>query len=277
MSANLGRFVMLLVAWALALLLLCWGRLPAAWRRAVALVVSATGLAFLFLALNTAGEREAATTGAFLMGSRYVTGKAQASASLSYYVMTGCCLLLGTTGLAMPTATARRLADHWMASAVGLSLLVTLLRFLLEQAAAPAVWTWLVGLWMLPPVVGAFFWWRLGTGPAPWRRLVKALLVYALVVRAWVAALYIAATVFRLGSHYDLSAVVSIRSPFTGALTVFVPGSFSHLLNLAILPQLLFWPIYTVLAGLLGAGLMRLGSWAQGPVAFDPEPAQPRG
>jgi hypothetical protein len=260
----LGRVLLFFAASMVAGLLLCWGRLSGPWRRRVALVVSAAGLVFLFLALNTAGEREATTTGAFIIGSRYVTGKAQASASLPYYVMTGACLLLGTAGLAVPNPTARRLAEHWLATAIGLSLLVSLVRYLLELAAAPEVWTWIVGLWALPPVVGAFFLWSLGAVPRQWRSVSLALLQYAVVVRTWVAALYITATVFHLGSHYDLSSVVSLRNPFSGSVTLLAPGSLRHLLNLAILPQMVFWPVYTLLTGLLGAAVFRLAARGRG-------------
>jgi hypothetical protein len=137
-------------------------------------------------------------------------------------------------------------------------------RFLLEQAAAPAIWIWIVGLWVLAPAVGAFFSWSLGGASRHWQGVAAALLLYALVLRTWVAALYTTATVFRLGSHFDLSAVVRVRNPFTGAVQVFVPGSFSHLLNLAILPQLVFWPLYTVLAGLAGAALFHLAARGSG-------------
>ena len=260
MSGLLGRALLLAAASGVTGLLLYWGRLSGPWRRAIALAASAAGLIFLFVALNKAGSREAMTTGAFLIGPGYVTGKAQASASLPYYVITGVCLLLGTTGLALPSDVARRLDDHWLASAVGLSVLVTLVRFLLEQAAAPASWTWIIGLWALAPAVGAFFFWKLRAGPRPWRKVVVALIEYAYIVRTWVVALYLTATTFHLGSHYDLSAVVRVRNPIDGTFEVFVPGSLSHLLSLAVLPQVVFWPAYTLLAGLLGAALLRLAT-----------------
>jgi hypothetical protein len=247
-----ARLLHLLAIWAVAGLLLCWGRLPVVWRRGLALVASAAGLVFLFLAFNTVGERETATTGAFLLGPQYVTGKTQASASLPYYVMTGVCLLLGTVGLAVPTAAARRLADHWMASAIGLSVLITVVRFVLEQAAAPAFWIWTAGITALPPVMGAFFAWSAGATPRSWRRLAVALLAYGLAVRAWVAALYIAATTLHLGSHYDLSEVARFTN-FDGTVSVFTPASVGQVVKLAILPQLFFWPFYTLLAGLMGA------------------------
>jgi hypothetical protein len=266
-SEPLARALLIPAAWAVAGVLLWWGRLPGPWRRAIALVGSGAGLVFLFLALNTAGAREATTTGAFLLGPGYVTGKAQASASLPYYVMTGVCLLLGTAGLAVPNPIARRLADHWLATAILLSLAVTVVRFLLEQAAAPPLWIWIMGLFALAPVIGAFFAWNLDRAGQGLRRLVWALLAYGFAVRAWVAALYVTATALHLGSHFDLSEVVRLRNPLDGTIHVFAPASFAQLVNLAILPQFLFWPLYTLVAGLLGAGVFHLtlrkrpGSW----------------
>jgi hypothetical protein len=199
-----------------------------------------------------------------------VTGKTQASASLPYYVMTGVCLLLGTAGLAVPTAAARRLADHWMATAIGLSVLVTVVRFVLEQAAAPPSWIWTAGITALPPVMGAFFAWSAGATPRSWRRLVVALLVYGLAVRAWVAALYVTATTLRLGSHYDLSEVVRFTN-FDGTVSVFTSAGAAQVVKLAILPQLFFWPIYTLLAGLVGAALF----WLAARLFDVPSPASP--
>src|SRR5262245_12105782 len=119
----------LVAIWAMAALALSWSHLDALWRRAVALLASGGGLVFLILALNAAGQRETATTGAFLLGPSTIVGKASASASLPYYVMTGFCLLLGTAGLAVSDDAARRLTKHWLAVAVCLSVLVTMLRF----------------------------------------------------------------------------------------------------------------------------------------------------
>ena len=68
--------------------------------------------------------------------------------------------------------------------------------------------------------------------------------------------------------------------PLTGKTYSFVAGSAEQILNVAILPQLLVWPIYTVLAGLLGVALGRLlaAAWgrpaspAVSPPAPDPLP-----
>ena len=189
-----------------------------------------------------------------------MTGRVSAAASLPYYVMTGVCLLLGTVGLALPEAEADRLAGRRVTAAVAVSVMVTLVRFGLEQAAAPASWTRVVGIADLAPVVGAYFALDLMAEKSRVRAFFLALLVYALAVRAWVALFYLAATSLRLGSHLDLSSVESVTVPFVGECR-FEPGSLEQLLNLAILPQLTFWPLFTVLAGPL-AGARVLASWA---------------
>ena len=69
---------------------------------------------------------------------------------------------------------------------------------------------------------------------------------------------------WRLGSHYDVSPLTLVSNPLTGQVYSFVAGSAEQVLNLAVLPQLLVWPVYTVLAGLVGAGLVRLVAAAWG-------------
>lgn len=258
-------------------MVLTWGRISVHWRRWLALAISAAGFGFLILALNTGGLREASSTGGFLLGSRYVTGTVSASASLPYYVMTGLCLLLGTAALALPEAWARGWSRRWLTVAIALSLAVSLLRLILEIAAAPATWTWAAGITGLAPLIGAFFAISIRAERGSWGRLVGSLLVYGVTVRAWVALLYVSATRWHLGSHYDLStADVAVQNPLTGVVYQFQAGSFAQLLNLAIIPQLVFWPLYTLCAGLFGAGLAAIAMWAwtrgHGPAA-PPVPA----
>jgi hypothetical protein len=245
-------------------MLLWWAWLPPRLRRGLALAASGAGLLFLVLALNTAGHREAETTGSFVLGSAYVSGQASASASLPYYVITAVCLLMGTAALALPDAAARGLARHPVASAVAVSVLATLVRFALEKAAAPKDWTWAVGVTWLAPLVGAFLAIRLREQGHGLRTLAAALLVYGLASRAWVALTYLAATGWRLGSHYDLSSAwVQLQDPVTGMARSFSPGSVSQLLYVVALPQLMVWPLYTVAVGLLGAAAVYLlvGAW----------------
>jgi hypothetical protein len=191
--------------------------------------------------------------------------------------MTGLCLLLGTMALALPESWARAWTHRWLMVAIALSLCVSLVRLILEIAAAPATWTWAAGITGLAPLVGAFFAISLRAERGGWGRLVGSLLVYGVTVRAWVALLYVTATRWHLGSHYDLSAAsVAVRNPLTGVIYQFPAGSFAQLLNLAIVPQLVFWPLYTLCAGLFGAGLASIAMWmwsrGRGPAA-PPVPA----
>jgi hypothetical protein len=264
MPALLGRVATVLGVWAAAAALLWWGRLPGPWRRALAIVTSAAGLVFLILALNTQGLRESATTAVFLMGRPYVTEQVYASASLPYYVATALCLFLGTLGLSVSDETAHRLRDRWLATAIVVSLAVTGTRFWLEKVAAPDSWSYAVGITWMAPVVGAFFLFNLRREGKGLAALAASLLVYGLVVRAAVAALMVAASTLRLGSHYDISALVRIQNPLNSRFYQFAPGSFGQVLTVAVFPQLAFWPVYTVAAGLLGAGLAAAAAWAVG-------------
>ena len=261
----LGRAGVALAAWTAGAVLLCWPRMSGPWRRTLALATSAAGLVFLILALNTQGLRESASTAVFLVGRPYVTEHVSASASLPYYVATALCLLLGTAGLALSEDVVRVLRDRWLATAIVLSLAVTATRFWLEKVAAPPALCWAVGVTWLAPVVGAFFAFNLRReGKGGLAALAWALLFYGLAVRAAVAALMVAASTQGLGSHYDVSALVRVRNPFTGSLYTFAPGSFNQVWTVGVIPQLAVWPVYTVLAGLLGAALALGLAWAAG-------------
>lgn len=255
-------FLSILAAWCGAAALLAWSGMPARWRRTLALGSSLLALVFLALALGSEGLRQTESTAVFLLGTPYVTASASASASLPYYVLTGLCLMLGTAGLAASDQTAAALWDAWVRVAVAASWLVILTRFLLEKAAAPEALARLFGVTWLAPVVGGFFWLRLREPGRGARALCGYLLLYGLAVRGPIAALYFVATRLRLGSHYDVYSVTTVRAPW-GAVYHFEPGSLSQVLNLAVIPQLAVWPIYTLLSGLIGAALASLlvSSW----------------
>ena len=68
------------------------------------------------------------------------------------------------------------------------------------------------------------------------------------------------ATWLRLGSHYDISALSSVRNPITGRTHEFVPGSLDQLVSLIAWPQLVFWPAYTLVVGLMGVGVALLAA-----------------
>ena len=259
-----ARVLGLLVVWAVSALLLWWGRLPGRWRRAAALLASAAGVVFLMLAMKSEGLRESQTVSVFLLGTPQVMATASAASSLSYYVLTGVCLLLGCAGLAAGDGLARALGERWMATAVGLSLGVTALRFTLEKVAAPASWTQAVGVTWLAPVVGAFFALSLRPEGKGWRAVAAALLVYGLAVRGAVAALMVAASLLHLGTHYDVTPMVLVQMPITERLYGFEPGSLSQVMSVAVVPQLVFWTVYTVIAGLVGARIALLLTPASG-------------
>ena len=271
MPGTLQRAATVAAVWVAAAVILWWGRLPGPWRRALALLTSAAGLAFLVAAVNTEGVRESPTVAVFLLGTPNVVEQVSASASLPYYVLTGACLLLGTAGLSVRDDVAQRMERRWMASAIGLSLAVTLLRFALEKAAAPASWTYGVGIVWLAPVVGAWFALNLlGLGRGL-RALAGSLLVYSIAVRGFVTALMVAASTLHLGSHYDVSPFVKV--PFRGHVYSYEPGSFAQLVELAIVPQLVFWPPFTLVAGFLGAAVIRLAAGALAPRVTATSPA----
>jgi hypothetical protein len=270
------RLLSLLGTWALGSALLWWPRLSGAWRRKLAVLSSTAGLLCLILAMNTEGLRESPTMAVFLVGAPYVTERASASASLPYYVLTAICLLLGVAGLGVGDELAGRLSRRWLATAVGLSVGVTALRFLLEKAAAPWSWTHAVGVTGLAPVVGAYFAVCLRSEAKGLRQLLGALLVYGVLVRGAIAALMVVATTRRLGSHYDISSITIVQNPFTERLYTFEPGSLAQIVDVGLIPQLLIWPLYTLLAGLLGAGIAWLISavWGSPQLPSVPPPVR---
>jgi hypothetical protein len=225
------------------------------WRRRIALAWGLAGLVSLVIALNTEGSRASPTVAVFLMGAHYVTATAQASASLPFYLLSGVFLLLGFAGLAVGDEIAAGLARHPVAGATFLGIAITALRFALEKTAAPPFLTQLVGVTWLAPVVGAFFYWGARPEGRAFGSITRQLAVYAISVRSAILLLMLVATKVRLGSHYDVSPLTLVENPLTGHTHPFTPGSLDQFVSLALVPQLAVWPLYTVAAGLVGAGL----------------------
>jgi hypothetical protein len=255
MSPSPAQWLLAVATWGIAFALLSWDRLPGGVRRFLSILASAAGVAFLVAAINTEGVRESPTLSVFLLGTPHVTRQVSASASLPLYVATGVCLLIGTAGLAVPDDVTRRAGRRYLLNAIGLSVGVTLLRFTLEKVAAPLAWTHAVGITWLIPLVGVFFALQLHAEGRGVAALAATLLAYALPVRAFVFALMVVATGFRLGSHYDVSSDTAVRSPFSGEIYSFEPGSASQLVTLGLVPQLVVWPIVTLVVGVLLGGL----------------------
>jgi len=258
------------LAWALAALMHWWPRLPAAWRLRLSVATSAAGIGFLVAAVQAEGLRESALTSVVLVGPATLTATASASASLYYYVLTAVCLLLGFAGLAFGETLSRWLAPRPLVSSVAVAWLVTVVRFLLEKSAAPAVLVQAIGVTWLAPVAGAC----MATGTTPARPgakpLLRALVSYAVLVRGFVALVGVVATRFGLGSHYDVSGLTFVPVALTGDAYSFVPGTWRQTFWLTLVPQLLAWPVLTVVAGMAGAALARLLPASPGSTARPP-------
>jgi hypothetical protein len=139
---------------------------------------------------------------------------------------------------------------------VTLSVVITALRFALEKVAAPMSWTHPIGITWLAPVVGAVFYRDAREEGRGFRAVLGSLVLYALASRGAVAGLTVIASAFRLGSHYDLTAVTDVW--FWGREHTFDAGSAAQVLTLGVIPQLTFWVLYTVVTGLMGAGVAAL-------------------
>jgi hypothetical protein len=254
------------LAWALAVLLHWWPRLDASWRLRISAATSAAGVSFLVAAVEAEGQRESALTSMVLMGPATVTATASASASLYYYVLTAACLLLGFAGLALGEPLSRWLAPRWLATSVSVAWALTLVRFLLEKSAAPPLLVQALGVTWLAPVAGAYLATGLSPAQSGWRPVLRSLLAYAFLVRGFVAAFGLAATQLGLGSHYDVSGVTTVPVALTGDVYTFVARGWRQALWLTLVPQLLAWPLFTIVAGWLGA---RLAGALAGPVVTD--------
>jgi hypothetical protein len=242
--------ITLAVAVLLGLLMHWWPRLGAPWRWRLSILTNVGGLACLVAAVRAEGLRESAITSVLILGPAYHTATASASASLYYYVLTAVCLLLGFAGLAFGESLSSLLERRFLASAVLVAWLLTVSRFLLEKSAAPAWLAQAVGVTLVAPVAGAYLAVCLRDAGLGRRALLLYLLAYAFLVRGFVALLGAAATRLGTGTHYDVSNLTSVRLALTGATYSFVPGSWEQILWVTILPQLVAWPLYTVLVGL---------------------------
>jgi hypothetical protein len=65
----------------------------------------------------------------------------------------------------------------------------------------------------------------------------------------------VTATRLGAGTHYDVSPLTEVAVAFSDRTWVFEAGSWTQLLWLTLLPQLLIWPVFTVLVGMAGAAL----------------------
>jgi hypothetical protein len=242
--------ISLVVAVLLGLLMHWWPRLSGPWRRRLSITTNAAGLAFLVAAMQAEGLRESAVTSVLILGPAYHTATASASASLYYYVLTAVCLALGFAGLAFGESLPGLLRRHFLVTAVLVAWLLTVSRFLLEKSAAPAWLAQAVGVTLLAPIAGPYLATCLREAGLGRRELLRHLVAYAFLVRGFVALVSIAATRLVTGTHYDVSSLTSVRIALTGATYSFEPESWGQALWMTLVPQLVAWPLYTVIVGL---------------------------
>ncbi len=240
----------LLTAWSIGVLLHWWPRLAAPSRHRLAIVSSLAGLACLVAGMRAEGSREAAMTSAVLLGTSSRTAIESAQASYYYYVLTAACLLLGFGALVLGEPLARWLATRPVLHCSAVAWWLTLVRFLLEKSAAPPLLAQAIGVTWMIPVAGAYLAVTLPAGAEGLRPLARRLLAYALLVRSAVALTSVAATQLRLGTHYDVSNLTSLRLGSTGYLLAFAPAGWWQLLWLTLLPQLVAWTAITLLVAL---------------------------
>jgi hypothetical protein len=256
---------------ALAVPMHWWPRLSADNRRRLSIATSLAGIAFLVAAQRSEGVRETALTSLVLVGPATLTARASASASYYYYVLTGICLLLGFAGLILSDPIARWLRPRPLLSSVAVAWLVTVARLLLEKSAAPATLVAAVGVTWMAPVAGAYLALAARSEAGAASALVPQLLRYAYLVRGFVALVGVAATRLELGTHYDVSPLTEVGVAFSDLPWRFEPASWGQLFWLTLLPQLVIWPAFTLVTGLLAAALVQLVS----PPAGDGTLAEP--
>ena len=118
-----------------------------------------------------------------------------------------------------------------------ISLFVTLARFFGERAELPDAVTFIVGIFWLTLVVGVFLGIKLADEEQPYRLLLVSLVVFALLSRIPVFALWWVTDKWGLGTHYDFADTwgQALLGQFVfGPLTQIIPGTLVGFLTLAI-------------------------------------------
>ena len=181
---------------------------------------------FLVAAVQAEGLRESALTSVVLVGPATLTATASASASLYYYVLTAVCLLLGFAGLAFGETLSRWLAPRSLLSSVAVAWLVTVVRFLLEKSAAPALLVQAIGVTLARPRRRRLPRDRPARRAAGRRRAPPA---RSSPTRSSSAASWRSSASSPRASasarHYDVSGLTSVPVALTGDTFAFVPGS----------------------------------------------------
>ena len=108
-----------------------------------------------------------------------------------------------------------------------ISLLVTFARFFGERAHLPNAVTFVLGIIWLTFIVAIYWGVNMADEEQPYRLLLLSLVVFALLSRIPVFALWWITNRWGLGTHYDFtdSFGEALLAQFFGALTEIVPGT----------------------------------------------------
>lgn len=244
-----GGFLIFIVA----LVIFYWRSIPYNWRTAVSALVGVSGLAMIIYGFTRKGL-SVVSVEAIFFAQPYEASREIHSQYLSFLVFGAGLLLFAVAGYYSGLLKRFQWTEHILFVPLTLSFVFVVWRLLLEKTAAPNSLSSMIGVVWLPPAIGVFLAFELAGKKHRVKELIKALAVYAWAVRIPVAALMVALSFLKFGSHLDLSAITSINSPF-GKLT-YSPNTFRHHLNLIYIPQLLFWPLYTIVVGWFCGGLV---------------------
>jgi hypothetical protein len=85
-----------------------------------------------------------------------------------------------------------------------IALCVTLARFFSEKAEVPSAVSFIIGIAWLTLIVGTVFGYRLATRHRPYRLLFLTLLIFSILSRIPVVAMWWVTKTYTLGTHYDV-------------------------------------------------------------------------
>lgn len=236
-----------------ALVIFYWRTIPYFWRNVISGLAGISGLATIIFGL-TLKSPSVAGIEAIFFGTAYETSREIHAGYLSSLVF-GLGLILFALAGCFPGLLKRfSWTEHILFVPLSLSVVFLIWRLLLEKTAAPSALSSMIGMIWLPPAIGVFLAFELTGKKHRVKELIRTLAMYAWLARSLVAVLMVTLSFLKLGSHYDISAVTSIDSPF--GKRSYSPNSFRHHLELIYIPQLLFWPLVTIVAGWLCGGLV---------------------
>jgi hypothetical protein len=237
--------VLAFAAWtAIAWMVFRWSALPPAARawveRALFVAAVASFAAAPFLHGDLSQPMGPFIGGPYLYPAETVERSARAAA-LGVGLLFACLFALARWGSPLPWR-------HPVANAGALSLLVLVLRVLLEKLGLPLAVVTLFGIiWLIVPVAAYLGVEAAKTGSL--RRFWGWMIGYTYGIRALIVVVMVVATHFHLGTHFDNSAVTHFTA--FGREVTLEANSWAQYRTLIVVPQLVAWAGLTLLAGVV--------------------------